>query len=85
MEMSDHEALQHLLKLKKKQVLIFRQNDLKDYPPSTGSHKLKVLYKAKLSGDVPLVRCKVLGNDDWYKEIYITQLDFRDGRIISTK
>ncbi len=79
--MNSSDSINALLRLKKKQVIIFQQNNFKNYPPSTGPHRLRVLYKAKKSGDTFLVKCKVLGNGDWYKEVYLTSSDFFHDRI----
>ena len=70
-----------LLKRKNRLIYIHDKQTKRKYPPHTGRHKLKVLSKAKQWGDTWLVKCKVVGNDNWYKEVYITALDFLNGRV----
>ena len=70
-----------LLKRKNRLIYIHDKQTKRKYPPHTGRHKLKVLSKAEKWGDYWVVKCKVIGKDDWYNIVYITAWDFKNERV----
>ena len=58
-----------------------KKNQKFSYTHAKGSQKYNLIFKEVVKfGDIKTLRCKVTGNHDWYKEIYLTEKDFMDNK-----